>query len=51
MRIVRGLPSGQIQVWVPRYNLVGRVAADTIGPVPAPSPADLRAEHLDGPTS
>src|ERR1700687_6177117 len=49
MRIVRGLPNGQIQVWVPRFNLVGRVAPDTIGPVPAPSPADLTAEHLDGP--
>src|ERR1700674_234100 len=49
MRIVRGLPSGQIQVWVPRYNMIGHVAPDTIGPVPMPSAADLRAEHLDGP--
>jgi L,D-transpeptidase catalytic domain len=49
MRIVRGLPSGQLQVWVPRYNLVGRVAADAIGPVPSPSPADLQGERLDGP--
>ena len=45
MRIVRGLPSGQIQVWVPRFSLVGRVAADAIGPVPAPSPADLQGER------
>jgi hypothetical protein len=50
MRIFRGLPGGQIQVWVPRFNLVGRVAANTIGPVPAPSLADLEAEKLDGPT-
>jgi hypothetical protein len=50
MRIVRGLPNGQIQVWVPRFNLVGSVAPDTIGPVAAPSPADLQAEKLDGPT-
>ena len=51
MRIMRGFPNGQIQVWVPRFNLVGRVAVDTIGPVPAPSPAELAAEKLDGPTS
>jgi hypothetical protein len=50
MRIMRGLPNGQIEVWVPRFNLVGRVAPNTIGRVPAPSPADLEAEKLDGPT-
>jgi hypothetical protein len=49
MRIVRGLPNGQLQVWVPRFNLFGRVAANTIGPVPAPSPADLHGEKLEGP--
>jgi hypothetical protein len=49
MRIVREFPNGQIQVWVPRFNLVGRVAANTIGPVPAPTPGDLQAEKLDGP--
>ncbi len=49
MRILRGLPNGQLEVWVPRFGLVGRVAANTIGPVPAPSQADLEAERLDGP--
>jgi hypothetical protein len=50
MRIVRGLSNGLIQVWVPRFNLVGRVAPNTIGPVPAPDPDDLLAESLEGPT-
>jgi hypothetical protein len=50
MRILNGFPNGQIQVWVPRFNLVGKVAANTIGPVPAPTPADLEAEKFDGPT-
>src|SRR5262245_30028100 len=49
MRVLRGYPNGLIQVWVPRFNLVGRVAANTIGPVPTPSPADLAAEQEDGP--
>src|ERR1700716_381556 len=47
MRIFRGLPGGQIQVWVPRFNLVGRVGANTIGPVPAASLADLEAQKLE----
>jgi hypothetical protein len=50
MRIVRGFPNGLIQVWVPRFNLFGRVPSNTIGPVPAPGPEDLAAEKLDGPT-
>jgi hypothetical protein len=50
MRIFRGLPNGQIEVWVPRFNLVGRVAANTIGRVAAPSLVDLEAEKMDGPT-
>jgi hypothetical protein len=50
MRVLRGLPNGFISVWVPRFNLVGRVAANTIGPVPAPSPEELQAEKLEGPT-
>src|ERR1700716_288572 len=50
MRIVRGFPNGVIQVWVPRFNLYGRVAANAIGPVPAPAPDELAAEKLDGPT-
>jgi L,D-transpeptidase catalytic domain len=49
MRVVRGLPNGLIQVWVPRFGLVGRVAADTIGPIPMPSPEDLAGEKADGP--
>src|SRR5712691_7565707 len=50
MRILRALPNGFIQVWVPRFGLVGRIAANTIGPVPAPSQDELDAEKLDGPT-
>ncbi|MGI9146002.1 MAG: L,D-transpeptidase, partial [Chloroflexota bacterium] len=49
MRVVGGFPNGQIQVWVPRFDLVGRVASNTIGPVPAPSTADLEAERVEGP--
>jgi hypothetical protein len=49
MRIVRPVPGGLIQVWVPRFGLFGRVASSAIGPVPMPSPADLAAEQLDGP--
>jgi hypothetical protein len=50
MRIVRHVPGGLIQVWVPRFGLFGRVATSAIGPVPAPSPAELAAEKLVGPT-
>jgi hypothetical protein len=50
MRIMRELPNGTIQVWVPRLNLVGRVPANAVGPVALPSPADLEGERLDGPT-
>src|SRR5437588_11035174 len=50
MRVVRGFPNGFIQVWVPRFNLYGRVPANAIGPVPAPAPEELAAEKLDGPT-
>src|SRR5207253_3095304 len=49
MRVLAGLPNGQMRVWVPRFNLTGLVAANTIGPVPAPSPGELDAEKLDGP--
>jgi hypothetical protein len=49
MRIMRGLPNGQLQVWVPRFSLVGRVAISAIGPVPTPAQAELDAEKLDGP--
>jgi L,D-transpeptidase catalytic domain len=50
MRLMRGLPNGTIQVWVPRFSLVGRVPANTIGPVPTPSQSELDDEKLDGPT-
>ena len=49
MRIVRGFPNGLIQVWVPRFNLYGRVASNAIGPVGAPGAADLaptRTAHV-----
>lgn len=38
-----------LSVWVPRFGLLGRVPVTAIGPVPAPSPADLAAEKEDGP--
>ena len=50
MRLLRGLPNNWLQVWVPRLSLVGRVATSAIGPVPAPSPAELDAERAAGPT-
>lgn len=49
MRILRGLPRGVIEVWVPRFDLVGRVAADAIGPVATPTQDDLNAERLEVP--
>jgi L,D-transpeptidase catalytic domain len=49
MRIVRQFANGLIDVWVPRFDLYGRVASNTIGPVPAPAPAELEAEKLDLP--
>ena len=49
MRILRGLPGGLVQVWVPRFSLVGRVPVNAIGPVGVPSTAELDAERLDGP--
>ncbi|HET6314847.1 MAG TPA: L,D-transpeptidase family protein [Chloroflexota bacterium] len=51
MRILRGLPGGMLQVWVPRYSLVGRVPVSAIGPVPIPSQNELDEEKLDGPDS
>src|SRR5215813_11028649 len=49
MRVLRNYPTGFIQVWVPRFGLVGRVVANSVGPVPAPSQLDLRDEQLAGP--
>jgi L,D-transpeptidase catalytic domain len=49
MQLLRGLPNGSIEVWVPRFSLIGRVPANTIGPVPIPSQAELELEKLEGP--
>ena len=49
MRVLRGLPNGMIDVWVPRFNLTGLAAVSAIGPVPAPDQDDLEAERQDGP--
>jgi hypothetical protein len=49
MQLLRGLPNGLIEVWVPRFALVGRVPANSIGPVPTPSRTELDAEALEGP--
>jgi hypothetical protein len=49
MRLLRWLPNGLIEVWVPRFSLVGSVPANTIGPVPIPSQAEIDAETLEGP--
>jgi hypothetical protein len=49
MRIIRQFPNGLIEVWVPRLDLIGRVASSAIGPVPMPSPQDLAGEKLEGP--
>ena len=45
LRVLRGLPNGWLDVWVPRLGLVGRVPAAAIGPIPAPSPEELAAER------
>jgi L,D-transpeptidase catalytic domain len=47
MRLVRGLPGGLHQVWVPRLGLFGRVLASSVGPVPTPSPEDLAQERAE----
>jgi hypothetical protein len=47
MRILRGLPNGWLEVWVPRLGLVGRIQASAIGPVLAPSKEDLEVERAD----
>jgi len=38
---------GQLEVWVPRVALVGRVATTTVGPVGTPSQEDLNAERAE----
>src|SRR5262249_55572982 len=49
MRILRGLPNGTLEVWVPRFNLTGRVPISAIGRVAIPTQADLDGEQVDGP--
>src|SRR5688572_16071937 len=49
MRLLRQFANGSIDVYVPRFGLVGRVPASTIGPVPIPSADELDAERLEGP--
>src|SRR5438128_1464851 len=49
MRILRSFPNGQLQVWVPRFDLVGKVLANAIGPVPAPASDELDLERFEGP--
>jgi L,D-transpeptidase catalytic domain len=49
MRILRSFPNGQLEVWVPRFDLVGKVPATAIGPVAAPGLDELQVEKLDGP--
>jgi hypothetical protein len=49
MRLMRSFPNGQLEVWVPRFDLVGRVAASAIGPVSMPTQAELAAEQTHGP--
>jgi hypothetical protein len=49
MRILSSFPNGQLQVWVPRFDLVGKVLANAIGPVPAPASDELDLERFEGP--
>jgi hypothetical protein len=50
MRVERDAVGGMLRVWVPRFGVFGNVPTSTIGPVAAPSQAELAAEKLDGPT-
>lgn len=47
LRVLRGLPRGWLEVWAPRLSLVGRVQVSAIGPVAAPSSADLARERAE----
>src|SRR4051794_23340928 len=49
LRIMRSFSDGQIEVWVPRFSLVGRVPASSVGPVGMPTVAELAAEEAAGP--
>ncbi|MBI2755927.1 MAG: L,D-transpeptidase [Chloroflexi bacterium] len=45
LRILRSVPGGLLEVWVPRLGLVGRVQTSVVGPVVTPSAQDLAAER------
>jgi len=47
MRLLRTMARGQLEVWVPRLDLVGRVAAAAVGPVGTPSTEELAAERAE----
>jgi hypothetical protein len=49
MRAGRLLPSGQIEVWVPRYGLYGLVPPSAVTSMSAPGPQDLAGETPAGP--
>ncbi len=49
MRIVRALPNGRIEVWVPRFGLYGAVPPLAVASAAAPSAADLAGERAIGP--
>jgi hypothetical protein len=49
MRIMRSFASGQLEVWVPRFALVGRVPLSAVGPVSMPTVDELASEEADGP--
>jgi len=49
MRAGRLLPTGQIEVWVPRYGLYGWVAPSAVTTMSAPAPQDLAGETPAGP--
>jgi hypothetical protein len=49
MRAGRLLPTGQIEVWVPRYGLYGWVAQSDVTSISAPAPQDLNGATPSGP--
>jgi hypothetical protein len=47
MRLLRELPNGWLEVWVPRGDLVGRIPASAVGGIPTPSPDVVAAESAE----
>jgi lipoprotein-anchoring transpeptidase ErfK/SrfK len=45
LRISQWRPRDMLQVWVPRYGLVGLVRASAVGPIPTPSAQQLADEQ------